>query len=109
MTPAEMKYEFLLSYNKITNFDAPGYTDREISSFLSIAQERYVKQHYHSKGNKYLEGYEHTEKRRKDLSQLTKRTDLDVSTNPGNSRSANQDGVHANGLFIDLPTDLRFK
>lgn len=34
-----MKYEFEVGYDRITNFDAPGYVPKEISTFLTRAQE----------------------------------------------------------------------
>jgi len=37
-----MKYEFDVGYDKITNFDAPGYEPKEISTFLTRAQESIV-------------------------------------------------------------------
>ncbi|MCK5316821.1 MAG: hypothetical protein KAJ55_02845, partial [Anaerolineales bacterium] len=37
-----MKYEFDVGYDKITNFDAPGYDPKEISTFLTRAQESLV-------------------------------------------------------------------
>ena len=39
MTAEQMKYEFDVGYDKITNFDAPGYEPKEISTFLTRAQE----------------------------------------------------------------------
>jgi hypothetical protein len=37
-----MKYEFDVGYDRITNFDAPGYVPKEISTFLTRAQEEIV-------------------------------------------------------------------
>ena len=42
MTAEQMKYEFDVGYDKITNFDAPGYEPKEISTFLTRAQEAIV-------------------------------------------------------------------
>jgi hypothetical protein len=42
MTAEQMKYEFDVGYDKITNFDAPGYEPKEISTFLTRAQESLV-------------------------------------------------------------------
>ena len=33
MTAEQMKYEFDVGYDRITNFDAPGYEPKEISTF----------------------------------------------------------------------------
>ena len=35
MTANEMRYEFMVVYDKITNQAAPGYTDAEVSVFWS--------------------------------------------------------------------------
>ena len=42
MTAEEMSYEFDVLYDKITNFDAPGYEPREKSVFLTKAQQELV-------------------------------------------------------------------
>lgn len=39
MNAEQMKYEFDVGYDKITNFDAPGYEPKEISTFLTRAQD----------------------------------------------------------------------
>lgn len=44
MTATEMGYEFDVGYDRITNFDAPGYTAKEKSTFLTKAQEELVLQ-----------------------------------------------------------------
>jgi len=42
MTAEQMKYEFDVGYDRITNFDAPGYVPKEISTFLTRSQEEIV-------------------------------------------------------------------
>jgi len=42
MTYGEMKTRFLVGYDAITNFTAPGYTDAEISGFLNQSQDLLV-------------------------------------------------------------------
>lgn len=103
MTSAEMKEEFLILYDKITNFDAPGYEDDEISRFLTAAQERLVLHIVNPRGNKYATGIEYTEKRRKDLSELFRNVELTTA-----DISANQTGVKPNGTFFDLPADFLY-
>ena len=95
MTAQEMRDLFLILYDKITNLAAPGYSDGEISDFLNKAQLQFVKHRYSEKGNKYQEGFEQTEKRRKDLVQLTRNIEATLSTD--------QTGVSPNGYFYDLP------
>lgn len=101
MTAAEMKRSFLVLYDKVTNFAAPGYTDEEISLFLTKAQERIVLYYYKPLGNKYNEGFEETEQRRKELNTL-----LEGNTNV--SVSASQVGILPNGKFFDYPADLLY-
>lgn len=101
MTALEMQRSFLVLYDKITNFSAPGYTEEEISLFLTKAQERLVLYYYKPMGNKYNEGFEETEQRRKELSSL-----LEGNTNVPVSIS--QVGVLPNGKFFDYPTNLLY-
>lgn len=42
MTYSEMKTRFLIGYDAITNFTAPGYTDSEISGFLNQGMDLIV-------------------------------------------------------------------
>lgn len=100
MTATEMKDLFLILYDKITNLAAPGYTDGEISDFLNKAQLQFVKHRYSEKGNKYREGFEETEKRRKDLAQLTRNLEATLSSD--------QTGVSPNGYFYDLPKGFMY-
>lgn len=101
MTALDMQEEFLILYDKITNFDAPGYTTLEISRFLTKGQERVILDAYDSLRNKYREGFESTEARRKDLQEL-------VKSNPSLTVSASQVGTLENGKFYDLPTDCLY-
>lgn len=100
MTAVEMQEEFLILYDKITNFDAPGYEDDEISRFLSRAQERFVLHVYNPMGNKYVTGFEGTEKRRKDLSELVENAELTAATNQTNAK--------IDGTFFELPTNFLY-
>jgi len=74
LTANQMASEFDILYDLMVDFSAGDgfHINSERSLFLSQAQENIVKQRYHPSGNKYNEGLEETEKRRKDLSELTK-------------------------------------
>lgn len=100
MTATDMQEEFLILYDKITNFDAPGYTAHEISRFLTKGQERVVLDLYNPLGNSAKEGFEETEARRKELQELVKSTNCVIS--------ASQTGTLTNGVFYDLPSDCLF-
>lgn len=100
MTSLEQQERFLLLYDKVTNFDAPGYEDEEITAILTKAQERVFFNYYHTLGNKYQEGFEATEARRKDLKELVK----GVTLNTPITTSENL----PNGVFFTLPQDCLF-
>ncbi len=107
LSAANMKEEFLISYDRVANQAAPGYEDNEISLFLSTAQDRLLKTRLNPKGNKYQESLEQTEKRRKDFSELI-RDAVDTSGTLTTAISANQNGALPNGTFFDLPEDFLF-
>jgi len=100
MTATDMEEEFLILYDKITNFDAPGYTPHEISRFLTKGQERVFLDLYNPLGNSSKEGFEETEARRKELQELVVGATCTVS--------ASQVGTLTNGVFYDLPSDCLF-
>jgi hypothetical protein len=54
MTAEQMKYEFDVGYDRITNFDAPGYVPKEISTFLTRAQEDIVYELLDSSSNEEM-------------------------------------------------------
>jgi hypothetical protein len=101
MTRLEMKDEFLLLYDRVASLEGTGYEDDEISMFLTKGQERVIYELYRPRGNKFLEGFENSEKRRKELDELVRNVEL-TST----SFSSNQSGTLENGTFIDLPSNF---
>ena len=101
MNNLEMKEEFLLLYDKVTNFAAPGYEDIEISRLLSGGQEVVYLHRINVLGNKYGQGFEGTERRRKEFAELVSNVTL-TSANI----SPDQTGVKPNGTFFNLPTDF---
>lgn len=100
MTANQMADELEVSFNKVTNNDAPGYEDTELSLVLNKAQERFVNQTY-AGTNKLKEGFEETEKRRKDLDELISNSEITTA-------SASQTGTLPNGTFYDMPTDFMY-
>lgn len=97
MDGPEMQELFLIEYDRVAGFDAPGYTDKEISEILSVAQEELIFHTYNPLGNKYREGLEEVELSTADLQELVSEETLTASTD--------QTGVLTNGKFFDLPTD----
>ena len=98
MTTTEFKNEFLIGYDKITNYDAPGYLDDEISVFLTQSQERFIKTRYNAFGNKYHKGFEQNEKRRKELNNLISRHEVVSNTNTFSN--------HPYGHIVGYPDDF---
>ena len=84
MTADQMNYEFEVGYDKITNFDAPGYEPKEISTFLTRAQEIIVYELFEASAN--------DEKNRKALSRLRQVINVGVFTN----------GTYPNGELAQL-------
>lgn len=93
MTSQEMKDAFLLEFDNIASFTAPGYIDSEINYFLNRGQENYVKFGYNPNSNAGKEGYEETEKRSKDLSELDRFATISIFSA----------GNHPNSFFVSLP------
>lgn len=101
MTANEMRYNFVVLYDKIVNLAAPGYEDGEFSVLLTNAENVFINTHYNPLGNKYKEGFENSEKRRKDLSYLTR--NINQLSIVGTATS--QTGVLPYGRFWKLPDD----
>lgn len=98
MTSAQMKDAFLLEFDNIASFTAPGYLDSEINYFLNRGQENYVKFGYNPNANAGKEGYEETEQRSKNLSELDRSFNLSSFTI----------GNHPNSFLVSLPDKLWF-
>ena len=101
-----MSYHFDVRYDAISTLSLPGYTEEEKSLFLTLAQERLVKSYYNPEGNKYKEGFEGTEKRRKDLSKLVRPSVNADGTLKTQIVSNAVGGIDANSNFFTLPEDF---
>lgn len=89
MTAEQMKYEFEVAYDRISNFEAPGYTEKEISTFLTKAQEQVVFELY--------KGADHyKENVKKSLSMLRTVSDLSVFVS----------GPYPNSFLSTIPSDV---
>lgn len=84
-----MKYEFEVGYDRITNFDAPGYTNKEISTFLTKAQEEFTLDLIRN-GDFYKEDF------KKSLNMLKSYTEITTNINSGN---------YPNSYTVNLPID----
>lgn len=103
MNATDMKFALLLKFDSLFNFQSPGYDDRQISELLTDAQFRVFIKKYNPFGDKYKEGFEGSEKRRRDLEQLIRQVTLLPA-----DESANQTGVHPDGTFYDMPSDFLY-
>ena len=70
MNVNEFSLQFDVLYNNIMDNDAPGLDEYEKSVFLTKAQEEILKNYFNPKGNKYQEGFDDSEKRQIDFSNL---------------------------------------
>lgn len=99
MNNQEMKNEFMVSYNAIASMSSPGIDDYELSVYLTKAQLELIKNYYDPLSNKKQKGFEATEKRRKDLSQLI----LDYKTS---STLDTSQKINTNSKFYSIPDNL---
>lgn len=103
MTANELKFSLLLYYDKMFEYGAPAYDDRQISVILNKAQRRVFNRYYMPNRNKFNEGFESSEKRRGDLEQFIR----DITLTSADSSDV-QIGAHPNGKFYDLPDDFLY-
>lgn len=75
MTISEFSYEFDVLYDNASN-SAPGLDPYEKSVFLTKAQEEIVLSYFSSKQNKPAEGFDDSEKRQMDFSNIIKTKSL---------------------------------
>lgn len=96
MTLQEFRYEFDLHYNNIASDIAPGLNDKEISYFLTEAQESLVLDMI--QGNK-IENLENTEIAKEQLSSLITEKILDRVDTPDPK-------ITRDSIIFQLPTDV---
>ena len=83
MTVQEFSDQFDLLYNNITSNQAPGLDEYEKSVFLTKAQDEILKAYFDPRGNKFQEGFDGSQKRQIDFSNLIETIKLDItSTTP---------------------------
>lgn len=92
--------------DKNTSLSTSGLSDRQISEILTIAEFKWVKTRYNSLANKYREGFDSTEIRRKGLDELIKSVALtgDYSIVTG---LTTYNGAPGQG-YIDLIPNVNF-
>lgn len=92
MTNSDLKSQFNLLYNNINNNAAPGLKDKEISMFLTKAQDEVVKNHILT-NNTYQMGVNQMSKRDNELDSLIKTETYNVHTSASNDRTLHEYGI----------------
>lgn len=90
MTAEDLKYSFLLAYDKAFEGASPAYDDAQISEWLTQAQVRVF--------TKYYAKFEETEDARRAIDPLIKSYTATTFTA----------GNHPNGYFVELPSDFMY-
>lgn len=80
MTADEMSSQFDVLYDNVLKNPAPGLNEYEKSVFLTKAQTELVMNHFNPKGNKYQEGFDDSNKRQIDFSELITTASLSEGT-----------------------------
>jgi len=100
MTSNEMADGLELLLDRGHTNGSPGYEDFELSSFLTNAQNYFIKQQYDHLNNRKGQGFEETEAKNQSIAELINFFNCPVS--------ASQTGVLRDGRFFDLPEDLMY-
>jgi len=101
MTTAEFSVEFDVLYNNIKSQSAPGLDEYEKSVFLTKAQEEIIKNYFNPKSNKLGEGFDGSEKRQIDFSEITKVSLVTATPTPGTYV-----GIDDRAQLFLLPNDV---
>jgi len=99
MTATELKEEFNLRYNNALE-GAPGLDTFEISSYLTVAQEQYVKMQYDATKDP-TSSFEINEKARRVLNELVK--DEKISSQVSSTR-----GLVSESVFYEISNDAMY-
>lgn len=84
MTVTEMSNEFDILYNNIMSNQAPGLDEYEKSVFLTKAQSELILEYFNAKGNKFQEGFDGSERRQIDFSNLIFNKEVEQETADSN-------------------------
>ena len=102
MTANEMWDNVLVTYDALYSQSAPGFVDPEASIILTKAQWYYILQRINPKSNRNMEGFEETEVRIQELSNLIKDSQV---ANPAMSLIPNQAGALPGEKLWAIPVD----
>ena len=103
MTANEMWDNVLVTYDALYSQSAPGFVDPEASIILTKAQWYYILQRINPKSNRNMEGFEETEVRIQELSNLIE--DSNESSTPPTTTGVNQIGALPGETLWAIPVD----
>jgi hypothetical protein len=106
VTIHEMHIAVNLGVQKIASFQVDNFLPQEIDHELNTAMDRFINKRYAPKGNKYVKGFEQSQKRIDDLRHLVVNSTLETF-----SDGEVQYGGDSKTFFTDratLPTDYLF-
>ena len=98
MTRQQFIDGFHRKMDKASNFAAPGFEIDELEAMATEAMEQLILKKYNYKSNRNQEGFEETEKRISDLSELVSSTTLTPASNTSENVKY--------GQFVTLPNTL---
>lgn len=102
MTLSEFSNEFDVLYNNIRSNQGPGLDEYEKSVFLTKAQSELIKNYFNPKGNKYQEGFDGSQKRQIDFSNLIETFSVTPSLPSPDSFFGNIEGA----VQVNWPTNM---
>lgn len=106
MNAPQMRYEFLNGIDAVIGLNSAGYRDRQISTFLTQAQEEYLFDRLSQATNNGRSTITETEMRGIGFGQLIRSSRDPITGALTTAISTNQYGVKPNGKFFDLPDDI---
>ena len=104
MTLDEFSNEFDILYNNISSNASPGFNEYEKSVLLTKAQLEIIRNYFNPAGNKYREGFDGSEKRQVDFSNLIKIT----KPNETNTILENITKFDERSVLFDMPDDILY-
>lgn len=94
----EFSNGFDILYNNIMSNAAPGLNEYEKSFFLTKAQDEILRNYFNPKGNKYQEGFDDSQKRQIDFSNLMK--SQSITSTIGDNGQINVATINSNEVTI---------
>lgn len=94
----EFSNGFDILYNNIMSNAAPGLNEYEKSFFLTKAQDEILRNYFNPKGNKYQEGFDDSQKRQIDFSNLMK--SQSITSTIGDNGQINVATINSNKVTI---------